>query len=134
MGEILTRFERKGLLITAMKLLRLSKDQAERLYKMHKGKDFYESLVQHVTSGPVLAMIMEGPAAVSVVRSMIGRTDPAEAKPGTIRGDYALNVMENVVHASDSGENAEREINIFFKPEEIVRYEEPRSSAAYFKS
>jgi len=127
-GEITARFEKKGLLITAMKLLWLSRDQAERLYQMHRGKEFYEKLVQHVTSGPVVAMVMEGPSAVSVVRSMIGKTDPTEAKPGTIRGDYALNVTKNVIHASDSPENAEREIKIFFKEGEIVRYEKPTES------
>jgi len=127
-GEITARFEKKGLLITAMKLLWLSRDQAERLYQMHRGKEFYEKLVQHVTSGPVVAMVMEGPSAVSVVRSMIGKTDPTEAKPGTIRGDYALNVTKNVIHASDSPENAEREIKIFFEEGEIVRYEKPTES------
>jgi len=127
-GEIITRFEKKGLLITAIKLLWMSKDQAERLYEMHKGKEFYKKLVQHVTSGPVLAMVIEGPKAISIVRSMIGKTDPAEAGFGTIRGDYALNVTKNVIHASDSPENAEREMGIFFKDEEIVRYEKPTES------
>lgn len=128
MGEIITRFEKKGLLITAMKLLWMSREQAERLYEMHRGKEFYEKLVQHVTSGPVLAMVIEGPKAISVVRSMIGKTDPAEAKLGTIRGDYALNVTKNVIHASDGPENAEREIKIFFKDEDIVHYEKPTES------
>lgn len=125
MGEIISRIERKGFNITAMKLTQLTKNQAERLYEMHKGKNFFDALVQHVTSGPVLAMVVEGPKAVSVIRNMIGKTNPQEAQPGTIRGDYGLNVTKNVIHASDSPENAEREIKIFFSPQEILQYEKP---------
>jgi len=125
MGEIITRIERKGLKITAMKLLRLNKEKAEELYEMHRGKTFFQELVAHVTSGPVLAMVVEGPNAVTVMRTLIGKTNPLEAGPGTIRGDYALNVTKNVIHASDSPENAEREIRIFFKEEEIVDYCKP---------
>ena len=125
MGEIITRIERKGLKITAMKLLRLNKEKAEELYEMHRGKTFFQELVAHVTSGPVLAMIVEGPNAITVMRTLIGKTNPLEAGPGTIRGDYALNVTKNVIHASDSPENAEREIRIFFKEEEIVDYAKP---------
>ena len=125
MGEIITRIERKGLKITAMKLLRLNKEKAEELYEMHRGKTFFQELVAHVTSGPVLAMVVEGPNAVTVMRTLIGKTNPLEAGPGTIRGDYALNVTKNVIHASDSPENAEREIRIFFKEEEMVDYVKP---------
>ena len=125
MGEIITRIERKGLKITAMKLLRLNKEKAEELYEMHRGKTFFQELVAHVTSGPVLAMVVEGPNAITVMRNLIGKTNPLEAGPGTIRGDYALNVTKNVIHASDSPENAEREIKIFFKEEEIVDYVKP---------
>ncbi len=125
MGEIITRIERKGLKITAMKLLRLNKEKAEELYEMHRGKTFFQELVAHVTSGPVLAMVVEGPNAITVMRNLIGKTNPLEAGPGTIRGDYALNVTKNVIHASDSPENAEREIRIFFKEEEIVDYVKP---------
>jgi len=125
MGEIITRIERKGLKITAMKLLRLNKEKAEELYEMHRGKTFFQELVAHVTSGPVLAMVVEGPNAITVMRTLIGKTNPLEAGPGTIRGDYALNVTKNVIHASDSPENAEREIRIFFKEEEMVDYVKP---------
>ena len=119
MGEIISRIERKGLKITAMKLLKLSREKAEELYEMHKEKAFFQELVSHVTSGPVLAMVIEGPNAIAVMRNLIGKTNPLEASPGTIRGDYALNVTKNVIHASDSPENAEREIKIFFKEEEL---------------
>jgi len=125
MGEIISRIERKGLKITAMKLLKLSREKAEELYEMHKEKAFFQELVSHVTSGPVLAMVIEGPNAIAVMRNLIGKTNPLEASPGTIRGDYALNVTKNVIHASDSPENAEREIKIFFKEEEIVDYAKP---------
>ena len=91
----------------------------------HRGKTFFQELVAHVTSGPVLAMVVEGPNAITVMRTLIGKTNPLEAGPGTIRGDYALNVTKNVIHASDSPENAEREIRIFFKEEEIVDYAKP---------
>jgi len=122
MGEILSRIERKGLKITAMKLIKMSRSQAEKLYEMHKGKEFFENLVEHVSSSPVLVMVIEGSKAITVMRKMIGKTNPIEANPGTIRGDYALNVRENIIHAADSKENAEREIQIFFKEEEILEY------------
>jgi nucleoside-diphosphate kinase len=125
MGEIISRIERKGFNITAMKLTQLTTSQAEKLYEMHKGKSFYDTLIRHVTSGPVLAMVIEGPNAISLIRNMIGKTNPAEAQPGTIRADYALNVTKNVIHASDSPENAKREIKIFFSTKEILQYEKP---------
>jgi nucleoside-diphosphate kinase len=125
MGEIISRIERKGFNITAMKLTQLTTSQAEKLYEIHKGKSFYDTLIRHVTSGPVLAMVIEGPNAISLIRNMIGKTNPAEAQPGTIRADYALNVTKNVIHASDSPENAEREIKIFFSTKEILQYEKP---------
>ena len=119
MGEIISRIERKGLTIAAMKLLQPTRKQAEKIYKVHKGKNFYEPLIDHVTSGPILAMVIEGPNAISVLRNMIGKTNPIEAQLGTIRGDLALNVQKNVIHASDSLENAKKEIEIFFRPDEI---------------
>jgi len=125
MGEIISRIERKGFNITAMKLTQLTTSQAEKLYEMHKEKNFYDTLIRHVTSGPVLAMVIEGPNAISLIRNMIGKTNPAEAQPGTIRADYALNTTKNVIHASDSPENAEREIKIFFSTNEILQYEKP---------
>ena len=123
MGEIISRIERKGLFITAIKLLRLNRAQAEKFYDVHRGKPFFEALVKHVTSGPILAMVVEGPEAISVVRRLIGKTSPFEATPGTIRGDFGISVTENVVHASDSIENVEKEIAFFFKNREILRYE-----------
>lgn len=125
MAEIISRLEQKGLLITAMKLLRLSRAQAEKFYDEHHGKPFFEALVKHVTSGPILAMVLEGPKAISVVRRLIGKTSSLEAEPGTIRGDFGLSITKNVVHASDSLENAEKEIAFFFKKREILRYEKP---------
>ena len=125
MGEITRRIENKGLLIIALKLLKLSKLDAEAFYAVHRGKPFFEDLVRHVTSGPVLAMVLEGPNAVSVARQLIGRTSPFEADPGTIRGDFGIDLTKNVVHGSDSVENASVEINHFFGKREILEYEKP---------
>ena len=122
MGEIISRIERRGLTIAAMKLLQPTRKQAEKIYEVHKGKTFYEPLIEHVTSGPVLAMVVEGPNAVSILRKMIGKTDPLEAQAGTIRGNFALNVQKNIIHASDSLENARKEIVILFEPDEILDY------------
>ncbi|RJS80136.1 nucleoside-diphosphate kinase [Candidatus Bathyarchaeota archaeon] len=124
-GEIIQRVERKGLIITAIKLVKFDRQKAEEFYAVHKGKPFFEALVEHVTSGPILAMVAEGPEAVMVVRKLIGKTSPFEAEPGTIRGDFGINVTKNIVHASDSVENAEREIKFFFKEDEILSYEKP---------
>jgi nucleoside-diphosphate kinase len=124
-GEIVSRIERKGLTIAAMKLIQVTKGQAEKIYEVHRGKNFYESLIEHITSGPVLAMVIEGPNAVSILRNMIGKTNPAEAQSGTIRGDYALNLPKNIIHASDSLENAKKEIKILFNPKEILQYQKP---------
>lgn len=119
-GEIISRFEKRGMRIVGLKMVKMTREMAERLYEEHKGKSFYEELVNYVTSGPVVAMVIEADEAVSVVRKMIGATDPKEAAPGTIRGDYALSKAENVIHASDSLEKAQREMAIFFSPEELV--------------
>lgn len=119
-GEIIRRFENKGLRIIALKLMRLTREKAEELYAVHKGKPFYESLVEFVTSGPVVVMVVEGDEAVSVVRTMIGPTDGRKAPPGTIRGDFALSIQENIIHASDSIKTANREISIVFTDKEFV--------------
>ncbi len=119
-GEIISRFEKKGLKIKALKMLWLTREKAEEFYSVHKGKPFFESLIEFMTSGPIVAMVLEGDKAISVVRLMIGPTDGREAPPGTIRGDYALSKSENVVHASDSPESAEREIRVIFSEEEII--------------
>jgi nucleoside-diphosphate kinase len=118
-GEILSRFERKGFKIRALKMIRLSREQAEKLYDIHFGKSFFNDLVNYMTSGPVVAVILEGDNAVNAVRLMIGPTDGSKAPPGTIRGDYSLSIRENVIHASDSIERVEHEVNVIFKPEEI---------------
>ena len=119
-GEIILRLEKRGLRIVALKMLRMSEQLAETHYAEHKGKDFFDPLVRHVTSGPVVAMVLEGERAIELVRRMIGNTNPAEAQPGTIRGDLALTTRLNLVHASDSPASAEVEINRFFSSEEIV--------------
>ncbi len=119
-GEIISRFEKKGLKIKALKMLWLTREKAEEFYSVHKGKPFFESLIEFMTSGPIIAMVLEGDKAISVVRLMIGPTDGREAPPGTIRGDYALSKSENVVHASDRPESAEREIRVIFSEEEII--------------
>jgi len=121
MGEIIARIERRGLRIRAMRLYRMSREEAERLYSIHKGKEFFERLVEHVTSGPVLLMVIEGRGAVEVLRRMIGATDPLEAEPGTIRGDYALDITQNIIHAADSPERAEEEMRIFFTEDELEK-------------
>ena len=121
MGEIIARIERRGLRIRAMRLYRMSREEAERLYSIHKGKEFFERLVEHVTSGPVLLMVIEGRGAVEVLRRMMGATDPLEAEPGTIRGDYALDITQNIIHAADSPERAEEEMRIFFTEDELEK-------------
>lgn len=132
-GEIVTRFEKKGLLLVAAKLIQMSKEQAERLYEIHKGKPFFQELVAHVTSGPVFVMVLEGPNAVTVVRNLVGATNPVVATPGTVRGDYALNITPNAIHAADSIENANRELSIFFSPDEIVKYSKPTENEYLLK-
>jgi len=131
-GEILQRVERRGFSIVAAKLLRMTRRQAEELYEVHAGKFFFNRLVKHVTSGPILALIVEGPGCVESIRNIIGRTNPAEAGAGTVRGDLGLTKTYNSVHASDSRETAEREIPILFSEKEILRYTRPLEGG-YFK-
>ncbi|MCI4459327.1 MAG: nucleoside-diphosphate kinase [Acidilobus sp.] len=121
-GEIISRFERKGLRIVAMKMMRMSRPQAMEFYSVHADKPFYKDLVEFITSGPIVAMVLEGDSAISVVRNMIGATDGRKAAPGTIRGDFALSIQENVVHASDSPESYEREYKIVFSENDFVSY------------
>ena len=121
-GEIISRIERKGLKIVAMKMLRISRDLAEKHYAEHRRKPFFNPLIDYITSGPVVAMVVEGKEAVKVVRSLVGKTNPIEASPGTIRGDYAMDVGRNVIHAADSLESANREIKLFFDENEIFEY------------
>ena len=113
-GEVLSRIERKGLRIVAMDMRIVGKDLAETHYAEHTDKPFYGSLVDFITSGPLVALVAEGPRAIEAFRGLAGATDPVKAAPGTIRGDYALEVQDNIVHGSDSPDSAEREIKIFF--------------------
>ena len=113
-GEIIDRFERKGLHIAALKLMTVDEDTAKRHYEEHAGRPFFDALVAFVTSGPMVAMILEGPSAIEAARQIIGSTNGLEASPGSIRGDYALETRRNLVHGSDSPESAEREIEIYF--------------------
>ena len=119
-GEVVSRIEAKGYRIVGMKLMQISRETAEKHYGEHQGKPFFEGLVGFITSGPVLAMVVEGENAIANWRSMMGATNPAAAAPGSIRGDLASTIDENVVHGSDAPETAEREISIFFKPEELL--------------
>src|SRR5262245_31441793 len=121
-GTIIQRPEQKGLRLAAMKLLQVGKALAEKHYAVHKGKPFYEPLVRFVTAGPTIAMVWEGREAVSVVRAMMGTTDGTKAPPGTIRGDFVITVQNNLIHGSDSPENAKAEIELWFKPGELVSY------------
>ncbi len=119
-GEIISRFEKKGFKIKALKMFKFTREMAEEFYAEHKGKHFFNKLIDFITSGPVVALVLEGPNAVETVRIMIGPTDGRKAPPGTIRGDYALDITANVIHASDSLEKAIREIKIIFKDSEII--------------
>lgn len=122
-GEVLRRFEAKGLRIAALKLLKVDRALAEQHYAEHRGKPFFEGLIQFITSDAVVVGILEGNEAIAVVRTMLGATNGAEAAPGTIRGDFAISKQNNLVHGSDSPESAAREIALWFKPEELVAYE-----------
>lgn len=121
-GEIVSRLERRGLQLVAMKLLNVSTALAREHYKEHVGKPFFKGLVEYITSTPVLAMVVEGPSAVEVCRTAIGATNPVAATPGSIRGDYAIQVGRNLVHGSDSLKSAKREIKLFFRAAELVNY------------
>lgn len=121
-GAILQRFEQKGLRLAGLKLVRAGRDLAEKHYAIHRGKPFYESLLQFLTSGPTIALVLEGREAVAVCRAMMGVTDGAKSAPGTIRGDFGISVQNNLIHGSDSPENAATEIALWFRPEELVEY------------
>lgn len=121
-GEIIRRFERRGLRIVAMKMIQIPPELAERHYAVHKGKPFYEGLIQYITSAPVVVMVLEGNRAIEIVRRTMGATDPAEATPGTIRADFGVEIGRNLVHGSDGPETAAFEIPLFFAEEEILSY------------
>lgn len=121
-GDIVSRFEKKGLKLVAMKMMRMTKEKAEDFYSVHKGKPFYNGLVEYITSGPIVAIGLEGNNAISVVRTMMGKTNPAEAEKGTIRSDYGIDIGKNTVHGSDSEESAKKEIPIVFDENDFVGY------------
>ncbi|QAV27010.1 nucleoside-diphosphate kinase [Anoxybacillus flavithermus] len=121
-GDIVARFERKGFQLVGAKLMQVSRELAEQHYAEHKERPFFGELVEFITSGPVFAMVWEGENVISTARQMMGKTNPQEALPGTIRGDFGLTVGKNIIHGSDSKESAAREIQLFFKEEELVSY------------
>ena len=121
-GEIISRLEKKGLKIVAMKMLHMDKNLAQRHYAIHKGKAFFGDLVSFITSSPLIAIVFQGKNAVEIIRQMMGETDPAKALSGTIRGDFGIDIGHNLVHGSDSLENASKEIDLFFSAEEIFNY------------
>jgi len=122
-GEIIGRFERRGLKLAGMKFMQISEDLASRHYGIHQGKPFYEGLVEYITSAPVVAMVWEGNDAIGAARATMGVTNPVQAAPGTIRGDFGMEIGRNLVHGSDSPENGEKEVGLFFDEEELVSWE-----------
>ena len=122
-GTLVHRFEQKGLRLAGMKLVQASRSLAEKHYAVHKGKSFYDSLLQFLTSGPTVALVLEGREAVAVVRSLMGPTDGTKAAPGTIRGDFALSIQNNLIHGSDSVANAEAEVALWFRADELVAWQ-----------
>ncbi len=121
-GEVIARLERRGLKLVAARFLNVDRQLAETHYAIHKGKPFYDGLIAYITSSPVMAMVWEGPAAVAAVRQTMGATRPTEAAPGSVRHDFALEVGRNLTHASDEPANAEKEIALWFRPDELVAW------------
>ena len=122
-GELISRLERKGLQLVALKMIKINGDLAATHYGEHKGKPFYNGLIDFITSAPVIIAVWQGDNAISIVRTILGATSPAKAEPGSIRGDFAISTGLNLMHASDGPESAEREIKLFFKREEIIDYD-----------
>ncbi|MBK8906106.1 MAG: nucleoside-diphosphate kinase [Anaerolineaceae bacterium] len=122
MGEIVARFERRGLKLLGMKFIQMSQELANQHYAVHRERPFFNDLVSYITSGPVLAMVWEGKDAIAAARATIGATKPVEATPGSIRGDFGMEIGRNLVHGSDSPENGVKEADLFFKPEELVTW------------
>lgn len=122
-GEIISRLEKKGLKIVGMKMLHMDRNRAQRHYAIHKGKAFFNDLVDFITSSPIIAIVFQGKNAVGIIRQTMGETDPAKASSGTIRGDLGIEIGHNLVHGSDSLENASGEIDLFFSADEIVNYD-----------
>jgi nucleoside-diphosphate kinase len=134
MGEVIRRLERRGLRLVAAKFMQVSKDLAETHYAIHKGKPFYESLIEYITSAPVMAMVWEGPNAIAAVRQTMGATRPTEADPGSIRHDFALEIGRNLTHASDTTENSEKEVTLWFKLGELVDWKRQTDQWIFEKS
>ena len=126
-GEVISRLEKKGLKLVGLKLMQITPELAAKHYAEHRGKPFYNPLVDYITSGPVVAMVWQGDDCITLVRKLTGSTSPAEAHPGTIRGDFCSHTQNNIIHASDSEESARREVDLFFKPEEIIDWEDQAS-------
>lgn len=125
-GQVLTRFEAKGFKVVGLKLMRISPELAARHYAEHQGKPFYDGLIKHITSSPVVVGVLEGPNVISVTRALMGPTKPWDAPAGTIRGDFAVSMGLNIIHGSDGGDSSAREIDIFFTPDELLEY--PRAT------
>ena len=121
-GETVSRLERRGLKIVGMKLMQIDEELARRHYSVHRGKPFFEGLIEYITSAPVVVMVVEGPKAIEAVRLTMGATDPVNAAPGTIRGDYALDILRNLVHGSDGPDTARTEVALFFAENELVSW------------
>jgi nucleoside-diphosphate kinase len=119
-GPILTRLEQRGLKLSGLKLMQIDESLARQHYQIHEGKPFFSGLVQYITSGPVVVAVVVGANVIQIVRNTVGATNPSQAAPGTIRGDFALEIGRNLIHASDSPENGEQEISLFFQPEELM--------------
>lgn len=132
-GEIIARLERRGLRLVALKMMRVSRDLAERHYAIHQGKSFYEPLVNYITSDPVIVLVMEGNKAIEAVRQTVGATNPTAAAPGTIRADFALEIGRNLIHASDGPETAAFELGLWFKPEELLEWKRDGERWVYEK-
>ena len=130
-GEVVQRFEQKGFVLAGAKLMQISEELAKEHYGEHKERPFFGELVDFITSGPVFAMVWEGEGVIATSRNMIGATNPAEANPGSIRGDYAVTVGKNMIHGSDSEESAAREINLFFNENELIDYTKATSNWIY---
>jgi len=132
-GEVLSRFERKGLKICAMKMMIVDRALAEKHYREHVGKQFYEPLLRYITSSPVVTMVIEGENAIALTRKLVGATDVEEALPGTVRGDLVIHTSSNIVHASDGKKSAIREIGLFFSEDEILSYEKDLERWIYYE-
>ncbi|HEX7540675.1 MAG TPA: nucleoside-diphosphate kinase [Anaerolineales bacterium] len=133
-GEVICRLEHRGLLLVAAKFLQVSRELAEMHYAIHKGKPFYDGLIEYITSAPVMAMVWEGPNAVAAIRQTMGATRPTEAAPGSLRHDFALEIGRNLTHASDTVENSEKEVALWFKPGELIDWKRETDRWIFEKS